>query len=55
MSRGANETIRLKAQLQSQLDRLLDQLQDLENSREELGEEEYVEMREETIEQVRNR
>ena len=32
--------------------RLLDQLEDLERSREELGEEEYQEMRQDTMEQV---
>ena len=53
MSRGDSETKKLQTQLQSQLERLLDQLQDLENSKEELDEEEYTEMREDTIEQVR--
>ena len=52
MSRGESETQKLKAQLQSQLERLLDQLQDLENSKEELDEEEYSDMREDTLEQV---
>ena len=32
--------------------RLLEQLSDLENDREELGEEEYAEMRQDTLEQV---
>ena len=53
MSRGDSETKKLQTQLQSQLERLLDQLQDLENSKEGLGEEEYTDMREDTIEQVR--
>ena len=53
MSRGDSETKKLQTQLQSQLERLLDQLQDLENSKEELDEEEYTDMREDTIEQVR--
>ena len=52
MSRAESETKKLKAQLQSQLERLLDQLQDLENSKEELDEEEYSDMREDTLEQV---
>ena len=52
MSRGESETKKLKAQLQSQLERLLDQLQDLENSKDELEEEEYSDMREDTLEQV---
>ena len=52
MSRGESETKKLKSQLQSQLERLLDQLQDLENSKDELDEEEYSDMREDTLEQV---
>ena len=52
MSRGESETKKLKTQLQSQLERLLDQLQDLENSKDELEEEEYSDMREDTLEQV---
>ena len=34
----------LKSKLESQLSRLLDQLQDLENSKDDLDEEEYVEI-----------
>ena len=34
------------------LHRLLEQLSDLEKDREELGEEEYAEMRQDTLEQV---
>ena len=41
----------LKSKLESQLSRLLDQLQDLENNRDDLDEEEYVEMRADTMEQ----
>ena len=41
----------LKSKLESQLSRLLDQLQDLENSKDDLDEEEYVEMRADTMEQ----
>jgi len=52
MSRGQAETDQLKGRLESQLDRLLEQLSDLEKDREELGEEEYTEMRQDTLEQV---
>ena len=52
MSRGVSETQRLKVQLQTQVERLLDQLQELENSKEELDEEEYADMREDTVEQM---
>ena len=52
MSRGESDTERLNTQLQSQLERLLDQLQDLENSKDELDEEEYADMKEDTLEQV---
>merc|ERR1711915_887206 len=52
MSRGENETVKLKVQLEVQLDRLLEQLQDLESSKEDLEEEEYKELREDTLEQV---
>jgi len=52
MSRGEAETDQLRGRLESQLDRLLEQLSDLENDREELGEEEYAEMRQDTLEQV---
>ena len=41
----------LKSKLESQLSRLLDQLQDLENNRDDMDEEEYVEMRTDTMEQ----
>ena len=39
-------------QLIIDLHRLLEQLSDLEKDREELGEEEYTEMRQDTLEQV---
>jgi len=52
MSRGEAETGRLKTRLEAQMDRLLEQLGDLERDREELGEEEYGEMRADTMEQV---
>ena len=41
----------LKSKLESQLSRLLDQLQDLENNKDDLDEEEYVEMKADTMEQ----
>jgi len=52
MSRGQAETDQLRGRLESQLDRLLEQLSDLEKDREDLGEEEYAEMRQDTLEQV---
>jgi len=52
MSRGEAETDQLRARLESQLDRLLEQLSDLEKDRADLGEEEYSEMRQDTLEQV---
>ena len=41
----------LKSKLESQLSRLLDQLQDLEENKDDLDEEEYAEMRADTMEQ----
>ena len=41
----------LKSKLESQLSRLIDQLQDLENNKDDLDEEEYVEMKADTMEQ----
>ena len=42
---------KLKTKLESQLTRLLDQLQDLEDNRNDLDEEEYLEMKADTMEQ----
>ena len=41
----------LKSKLESQLSRLLDQLQDLEDNKNDLDEEEYSEMKADTMEQ----
>ena len=42
---------KLKTKLESQLTRLLDQLQDLEDNRNDLDEEEYLEIKADTMEQ----
>ena len=42
---------KLKTKLESQLTRLLDQLQDLEDNKNDLDEEEYLEMKADTMEQ----
>ena len=42
---------KLKTKLESQLTRLLDQLQDLEGNKNDLDEEEYLEMKADTMEQ----
>ena len=52
MSRGLNENFQLKAKLEAQLNRLLDQLEDINNDRNNLAEDEYSELRNDTMEQV---
>ncbi|CAE7896254.1 lzic, partial [Symbiodinium sp. KB8] len=51
-SHGQDETARLKANLDDQLQRLLTQLDDLEELREELEDDEYEEVRVDTLEQL---
>ena len=52
MSRGVSENNQLKGKLEAQLHRLLDQLEDINNDRDNLEEEEYNELRNDTMEQV---
>ena len=52
MSRGVNENNQLKGKLEAQLNRLLDQLEDINKDRESVEEEEYNELRNDTMEQV---
>ena len=54
MSRGVNENNQLKGKLEAQLHRLLDQLEDINKDRDSLEEEEYNELRNDTMEQVRS-
>ncbi|XP_042231911.1 protein LZIC-like [Homarus americanus] len=51
-SRGASETQKLRQQMEDQLDRLVAQLSDLEECKADLDEEEYEEVRKDTIEQL---
>ncbi len=46
-----NPELKLKSKLEVQLSRLLDQLQDLEDNKNDLDEEEYDEMKADTMEQ----
>ena len=52
MSRGVNENNQLKGKLEAQLHRLLDQLEDINRDRDSLEEDEYTELRNDTMEQV---
>ena len=52
MSRGVNENNQLKGKLEAQLNRLLDQLEDINKDKDSLEEEEYNELRNDTMEQV---
>ena len=52
MSRGVNENIQLKSKLETQLSRLLDQLEDLETNKDSIDEEEFSDLKNETLEQV---
>ena len=52
MSRGVNENNQLKGKLEAQLHRVLDQLEDIKKDRDNLEEEEYNELRNDTMEQV---
>eukprot|EP01132_Coremiostelium_polycephalum_P003106 gene3106-3884_t len=53
-SRGQNETSKLKAEIEGQLNRLLTQLQDLEELREEITDDEYEQMKQETLDQMKD-
>ena len=52
-SRGQEETLKLKENLESQLERLIQQLADLEEVRDELDPSEYNDTKEETLEQLK--
>jgi len=52
MSKGKEETSRLRENVEQQLNRLLQQLQDLEELKDDLSPEEIVEQRDETIKQM---
>ena len=54
MSRGVNENNQLKTKLETQLSRLLDQLHDIETTKDSLDEDEYLELKNDTLEQVVN-
>ncbi|KAJ8021912.1 Protein LZIC [Holothuria leucospilota] len=51
-SRGKSETEKLQHNLEEQLDRLVAQLSDLEECREDMDEDEYEEVKQETLEQL---
>jgi len=53
MSRGTQETSKLRAQVEEQLNRLLNQLQDLEDNKEEFESHEYLSMRSDTLQQLK--
>jgi len=52
MSRGAQETAKLIENVEDQLNRLLAQLEDLEELREDLDDDEYIETKQDTLEQL---
>jgi len=52
MSRGKDETTKLRAQVEEQLSRLLNQLQDLEDNKEDFADE-YDAMRKDTLQQLK--
>ncbi|RNA28794.1 hypothetical protein BpHYR1_007028 [Brachionus plicatilis] len=52
-SRGKTETEILEKNLYSQLDRLIDQLKDIEESKDDMSDEEYTEQKQETLEQLK--
>lgn len=52
-SRGKTETEKLQQNLEEQLDRLVNQLSDLEECKVDLEEDEYLETKSETLEQLR--
>ncbi|XP_043285841.1 protein LZIC-like [Venturia canescens] len=52
-SHGKAETERLRKNLETQLDRLVEELADIEDSRDSITQEEYEQMKEETMEQLR--
>lgn len=51
-SRGSNETLKLKSNIQDQMHRLLTQLQDLDEMKDDLEEDEYNESRADTLQQM---
>merc|ERR1719419_1549632 len=51
MSRGVNENNQLKTKLETQLSRLLDQLHDIETTKDSLDEDEYLDLKNDTLEQ----
>ena len=52
MSRGVSENNQLKTKLETQLSRLLDQLHDIETTKDSLDEDEYLDLKNDTLEQV---
>jgi hypothetical protein len=52
-SRGDSETVLLRENIEGQLKRLLTQLQDIDQMKDELDEEEYSLMRQETVDQLK--
>merc|ERR1712189_64792 len=52
MSRGVNENNQLKTKLETQLSRLLDQLHDIETTKDSLDEYEYLDLKNDTLEQL---
>lgn len=52
-SYGKHETAKLVENLELQLNRLVTQLEDIENSKDDLDEDEYNETKEDTIEQLK--
>lgn len=51
MSRGLNENKTLKGKLEAQLNRLLNQLEDINKDRTSMEEDEYTELKNDTMEQ----
>jgi Beta-catenin-interacting protein ICAT len=52
-SRGSTETSLLKSNVEDQLNRLLTQLKDVEAMKDDLDDDEYVELKQETIDQLK--
>lgn len=53
MSRGASETSKLVEQIKSQVNRLVQQLEDLEDVRSDMDEVEFEQMRQETLDEMK--
>ena len=53
MSRGASETSKLVEQIKSQVNRLVQQLEDLEDVRADMDEAEFEQMRQETLDEMK--